>query len=738
MRSALVIEHNKEVRDPLCQILIHNFELKVDVCLEIPDLDLAQCDKEAETPIVQKLLNCEYSLIFIQNRMPGISGLEFIRRLSRLCKYRNVSLILLADSSFRNLIAEAYDAGVREYIATPLVPKEVIARIRHMLNLLDQTQDLKVQNKILQNALESATTQSRSSEERYRLATSAAMDGIWDWNLEDGSIFYSDTWCEMLGFEKHEVPTIPLFWTNRIHPEYRTEFTKVIDDHIRGKLGYISHETRIRNRTGDYLWVRVKGKVLRDKKNTPVRIVGAQSDISTFRKIQEQLLHNALHDNLTSLPNRTLFNERVSQAYLRFQRYPEEKFAIAFFDLDKFKDVNDVYGHAAGDKLLIYVSKILAESVRQVDTVARLGGDEFVILIEQITDLDEVTQIVERVFKAAETPIQIAGENIHPQFSVGVSISRETHVSADKTVKEADIALYQAKEGGRNQCVVYDPENHSKTPRKLELASSLASALDNKEIFVYYQPIVDTKSNKIWGYEALLRWHHPTLGLVSPIDFIPLAEQNDMIVHLDNFALNTALKQLSIWHRQKIKLLQANASPLKISINVSSSKVLEPNFIDHLTSLKTLYNLRAEDIILEFSEYHLGETLQKNHGILNDIRKKGFYVALDDFGEGRASVRSIVDYPLSVLKLDRSLIAGMDDDPKRKRLFHLIMNLGVESDLITIVKGVQDDQGFNAITEAGGRYIQGFYFSEPRLPDDLDDDATVLGRGKKLTFDNES
>lgn len=715
MRNILIIDHNPHNIDFLRQKLINDFGCAVTV--------LSQGQEALESPQ-------DYELIFIADQLPEISGTQFIKQFHEKYPESKSLLILIFNQKDDEKDAqEAFKAGVYDILQISSGEVKTHTRLRNFLDFAKATRELNTQNERIEHAVQSATYELRHFQERYLRATEAAKDGIWDWSIRKGQIFYSQTWCQMLGFEKEEVPSIPLFWTNRVHHDDLFLFTAAFDNYINGKTNSLEVEYRIRNRGGEYLWVKVMGIAVFDPETNHIeRLVGVQRDISAVKEVQMQLLYNALHDNLTKLPNRTLFTERLNQAFLRFKRYPNEQFAVVFFDLDKFKDVNDVYGHAAGDKVLKHVAKLLRGCVREIDTVARLGGDEFVVLADQISDKKDIIQMIERVFEEAKHPILIGDDKIYPLFSIGLSLSKESHTSANKALREADIALYQAKEKGRNQYVIFDPKVHNTTPRKVEMISSLSSALNNKEIFVYYQPIVDIKAQKIWGYEALLRWHHPTLGLVSPVDFIPLAEETDMIVHLGDFALRSAFEQLSKWRKDSKNNGLSGFGDTHISINMTAHQVLVPNFLESILSLVAFHDLRPQNIVFEFSEYNLSEIIKKNHSILVELRRRNFEIALDDFGEGKASVRSLVDFPLSVLKVDRSLILDIENDAKKRKLFNLVLKIGMESKLNMIIEGVQNKHMLDLVKNGGGSLIQGFYFSSPQLPKDLLSEVELLER----------
>lgn len=656
----------------------------------------------------------DFDLGLFDYRMPDLSGVDLVKAIRSQSRHHSVPLVIITADDNKAIIPSAFDAGASDYLTKPFDRSEFAARVRNLLHLRKTTLQLEDDNQSLEQHIEQATAKLQESEQRFRLAVEGTRDGVWDWNIKTGEIFYSANWCEMLGYQKDDVAPFPAFWMGRVHPDDLYILTAAIDNHISGKSDAIDCEYRIRHRKDYMIWVHTKGKAVRDARGVAVRMVGAQTDISSLKEAQAQLAHSALHDILTGLPNRSLFNERLNQAFLRYKRNVSDKFAVLFIDLDKFKEINDTYGHASGDKVLTVVTGILEKCTREVDTVARIGGDEFVILLEQTGTEDEAKIYVNRLYQETKTPVHLAGRDIKISLSVGAAFVDETHDSSDVVLKEADVALYQAKEQGRDRAVFFKDDMGGCSPRRREMIASMGNALVNNEIEIYYQPIVSLETQEHIGYEALLRWHHPTMGTISPEDFIPIAEKDDTIVRLGTYVMKGAMAQLTKWQAKY------QNPDLFMCINVTSAQIFQKGFFELLQTSCAQEGLDSDKIVLEFSEIGFAEIYKWDCSILNEIKVAGFHIALDDYGEGRASLRSLVDYQMDWLKIDRSLSLEMLTDERKRCLFDLMVHLGAESGLQIVVEGIETAPILEYVKRSQAHMGQGFLYSRPCPPKEIE------------------
>ncbi len=548
-------------------------------------------------------------------------------------------------------------------------------------------------------------------EERYALAAKGSNDGLWDWDILSGKIFYSKRWNEMIGFEETELVEGKEIWLQRVHPEDCEKLLYHIEESLKSSLEKnYQCEYRLLHKNGNYFWVVSKWITLFDNAGHAIRMVGAQSDIEKNKKIEEQLVHDAMHDFLTKLPNRNLLNDRLQQVLLRFKRAVSEDFALVLFDLDNFKYINDSMGHPVGDKLLIHVGKSLASIVRNTDTVSRLGGDEFAVIIQKPVDKHSFNMMVTRMASVLTSPIKIDEYLINPSVSMGIVWCNKTspYTSSDEIFRDADIALYHAKKSGKSRFVFYDNELREEAQKKFRISNNLKSALNKNQFSVFYQPIVLTQDGQIAGFESLLRWNHPDLGFVPPDQFIPIAEESDMIVELGNFVIQKSCETLAT--------LIEKYNPERnwyVCINVSA-KQLENNDIifeieraikDNFLSYQNLKVEVTESILLKNSDSELY--------ILEELRKKGIQIAIDDFGTGYSSLSTLHHFPFSFLKIDRSFITNVVTQPKLKSMIKSIILMAKTLDMKVVVEGVEQLEQYSILKEMEADYIQGYYFSKP-------------------------
>ncbi len=690
----LVVDDDKHILEYVSRHLESMFGNEV-ICFQDPRDALAWAEQN------------KAALGVIDFRMPNLSGIELVRQLRRLDDYEDVPMMMLTSDTNRDLIPEIFDAGFTDYTIKPIERKELFSRVNMGLQLHESKQTLETEKERLQLLVNEAEAIIREKEQRFRYAIDSTNDGIWDLHLKTNSLFLSNNWFKILGFSEDDLPHSLEFWCSRIHGEDLHIFTSALDALRQGKMDSINCSYRMIHKSGHIIWVTTKGKVQLDSHHSPIRVVGAHRDETETKNTFHQLTHDAFHDALTGLANRALLDERLAHVFLRYKRSSDSQFAVIFVDVDNFKQINDTFGHAIGDQLLIQLANILSSEAREIDTVCRIGGDEFIILLERTSLESDVLQIADRIYNCLSQPLTIAGNAIKLELSMGAAAINNTYESANQLLKNADIALYKAKENGRNQIVMFDDTMQSLDPRKRILLDSLRSALDNEEMEVYYQPIVDLKSKTLSGFEALLRWNHPDMGLISPVDFIPLAERNDTIVELSEFVLKEAIQQLAKWQKEYQR------PDLFMCINMVSDQISQPDFLENLHLKCTTNNIKPSDLVLEFSEYCLSQVFKWDSLFLNELKTSGYNIALDDYGESRASIRSLIDYRIDVLKVDRSLTLEVLHDERKRRLFDLMISLSHEVGLKVVIEGIQSSELLTYSEKSKAQYGQGFLFAKP-------------------------
>jgi len=423
------------------------------------------------------------------------------------------------------------------------------------------------------------------------------------------------------------------------------------------------------------------------------------------KQTEDQLKHHAFHDGLTGLPNRSLFMDRLSHVLERSNRHPDQLFAVLFLDLDRFKPVNDSLGHLVGDQLLIQVSIRLQECVRGMDTVARLGGDEFIILLEEITHPALVEEIARRINERLADPFQLGKNTIHSSASIGVTLCHGNYTKAESMMRDADIAMYQAKTQGKSRYVVFDPSGNEKSGSSGNMESALRQAIDNKELELYFQPIVSFEKGTIDGFEGLLRWIRDGREFAPPGKFIPLAEEVGLYEPIGKWALEQACAQARKW-------LDAGFSDLKISLNCSPKQFTQRGFVQLIRSVLCATGLPASHLMVEVTEGLLMENVGKNISILHKLRDMNVHVGIDDFGTGFSSLSYLRRFPIHTLKIDRSFIRNIPHNPDDSAIASAIVAMATNLGLDIQAEGVENLAQFDFLKARGCQSFQGFLFSK--------------------------
>ena len=549
----------------------------------------------------------------------------------------------------------------------------------------------------------------RESEQRYALAAQGANDGLWDWNLKDNSIYYSVRWKSMLGYSDREIGNSPDEWLSRLNADDRERvWARINTDVLQGNR-HLEIEYRIMHKDGTFRWMLCRGLALSDGEGKPYRMAGSQTDITARKKAEDQLLYDAFHDALTGLPNRALFRDRLHNAINRSKRLKQYIYAVMFFDVDRFKVINDSLGHAAGDRLLIEISGRMANGVRPGDTVARLGGDEFAVLLENVTDVTDIKSVVERIQSAFAAPFLIDDNEVYVTQSIGIALEQDRYEQPDQILSDADIAMYAAKAKGKARYEIFDDSMHSFVVKQLQLEADLRIAVEHLTDFVlHYQPILDVATRKLSGFEALVRWRHPLRGLVPPIEFIPLAEETGLIQQLGEWVLREACRQLKQWQNQ-----YHTARPLEMSVNVSGKQLLNDTFFDLLVGIIEETGIAADTLAIELTESIIMESLDVSVKAMNRLRDIGVKIHIDDFGTGYSSLSYLNRFPVSALKIDRSFISNMSLNDENREIVRAIVSLAHNLKLKVIAEGIELSSQLDEIGTMDCHLAQGYFFSRP-------------------------
>lgn len=556
----------------------------------------------------------------------------------------------------------------------------------------------------------------RESEERYALAAQGANDGLWDWNLRDNRIYYSIRWKSMLGFGEREIGDDPEAWHSRIHPDDRDTVSSKISAHLRQENTHFEIEYRIMHRDGSYRWMLCRGLAVRDSKGKAYRVAGSQTDITARKLAEEQLLHDAFHDALTGLPNRALFRDRLQHAINSARRIRTYRYAVLFIDVDRFKVINDSLGHSVGDQLLVEMGRRLSKALRPGDTVARLGGDEFAILLESVKDLSDAADVAERIQKEIAPSFLIQGHEIFITQSIGIAIRSDRYERPDQVLRDADIAMYQAKSKGKARYEFFEDSMHSNIVERLQLEADLRVATEHHEGFVlHYQPILDVKTQQLVGFEALVRWLHPRRGLIPPMTFIPIAEETGMIHGLGEWILRESCSQLMRWQRQ-----YQVSYPLKMSTNVSGKQFLKPGFAEKLIDILADTGMEPGSLAIEITESIIMEDVEIAVATMMKLRSHGVHIHIDDFGTGYSSLSYLHNFPVNALKIDRSFISRMSGNEENREIVKAIISLAQNLNLSVIAEGIELVTQLHEIKDMECQFAQGYYFTKPLPVSELD------------------
>ncbi len=550
----------------------------------------------------------------------------------------------------------------------------------------------------LREALTQAERALQESEARYALAAAAMNDGLWDWNLQTGEVFYSPRWQALLGLEEPITNGTSNDWLGRIHPLDRERVRAQLNAHLADNIPVFECEHRVLHRDGRYHWMMSRGLAVRDETGRALRVAGSLTSIA----------QQGVCDALTGLPNRALLLDRLRQAFEKYQRDPSQTFAVLFMDLNRFKVINDSLGHQVGDLLLIELAKRLQLCVRSADTVARLGGDEFVILLENLDGPHSVMQVIDRIGRYTATTFSLDGHQVASSTSIGVVMDIQHYVSTDDILRDADIAMYHAK-SRKNPYARFDKRMFERVASRQQTEMELRSALERGELFLMYQPIVSLKDGEVSGFEALVRWQHPRRGLVSPTEFIALAEETGLIGAIGEWVLSEACAQMSLWQRTQ------KDPPLTISVNLSSKQFMQPDLVKRVAAILRDTGLAPRYLKLEITESAVMEDPALAVEVLSALRDLGVRIAMDDFGTGYSSLSYIHSLPLDTLKIDQSFVNRMKSDPRSLEIVRTVVNLAQNLNLDVVSEGVESAEQATILGTLHCRYAQGYYFSKPLI-----------------------
>ncbi len=472
-------------------------------------------------------------------------------------------------------------------------------------------------------------------------------------------------------------------------------------------------EARVRQRT-----IQLEAEITQHKR-TQKRLKSSnrelEQEIKERQRVQRKLLHMAWHDTLTDLPNRALLMSTLSEAIDRVQQDQNYQFALLFLDFDHFKLVNDSLGHLVGDELLIAVAFRLRSCLNSQQTLARLGGDEFTILVEEIEDISEVIQIAESILSQFQYPFYLRNTyEIFINASIGIVLGTEDYEQPEEVLRDADAAMYAAKEAGKACYKVFDQTMHTRALIRLQLETDLRLAVERQDFILHYQPIVSLKTGKLLGFEALLRWNHPTQGLIYPDHFIPIAEETGLIVPIGSWVFREVCEQLNLWKNEAYYQSRNHPkSRFKLSVNLSVKQFLQPNLVSEFQEIMQNHNINGRNLKLEITESSIMKNIEEVIQILQQFRALKIQLSIDDFGKGYSSLSYLQKLPIDTLKIDRSFVKNMDENTDNLQIVQTIVTLAHNLGVGAIAEGIETKQQLSYLRTLGCEWGQGNLFSKP-------------------------
>jgi diguanylate cyclase (GGDEF)-like protein/PAS domain S-box-containing protein len=631
----------------------------------------------------------DFDAVLLDAMMPLQSGYEVLAEIRKNYSAMELPVLMATAKSQSEDVVSAFEFGANDYITKPINFPVAIARIKSQV------------------ASKKLSTQLRTSEMRYSLSAQGANDGLWDWDLQTNRIYYSERWKAILGLEPNEVGDAPEEWFDRVHAEDRAHVERAVAAHRAGETTQLECEYRILHHDKSYRWVLTRGMAVRDDSGHETRMAGSQTDITRGKGA----------DPLTGLPNRVMFMDALKVTVEAARQRPNACYAVLFLDLDRFKVINDSLGHMVGDQLLIAIARRLESCLRSADlitritercTISRFGGDEFVVLLSGLREHANATLVADRILSAFAEPVSLGGNDVSISTSIGIAVGTGGAESADDLLRDADTAMYQAKTNGKSRWCLFDQSMRDQAVERLELERELRNGIKLGEFIVHYQPIVELHSQSIKGFEALLRWKHPTRGLVSPADFVPVAEEIGFILELGAWVLRHACHQVRAW-----QLKFPTHANLFVSVNVSTKQFASSRLVDCVQESLAESGLDPHCLKLEITESAIMTDPKAAAETLNNLRSLGVSISLDDFGTGYSSLSYLQTFPISTLKIDRSFVNRLGSSNESDEIVRTIVNLAHNLGMEVTAEGIEETSQGDHLTNLACESGQGFLYSRP-------------------------
>lgn len=660
-------------------------------------------EAESGEELLEKIHDHKPDLILLDVMMPGINGFDTCVELRKLPIAKQLPVILMTGLDDTDSINKAFEAGATDYLPKPFKEAVLCNRVKYVL-------------RNYQNLL-----QLWESEARLAQAEKVAKVGSWEWDLDSGRIECSNQFKHLLDFDDQAEITVDSI-KKRVPDEDIQEFSNFLAQAINNtSLESYYHRVMIRDEI-KVVHHQIEVKSLRSEKKKV--LFGTIQDVTKLKQAEQKIKHLAYYDVLTGLPNRTLFKDRLFQAISQANR-ASSSLAVMFLDVDRFKRINDTLGHSVGDALLKEVAERISNVVRSSDSVARdsdsqhqeattarLGGDEFTILLTGIDYVQQTVRIAKRILEAIDVPININNQEIRVTASIGIALYPDDGVDVDTLLKQADSAMYFAKDQGRNAFKFYSKSINAKAFERLVLENELRTAIENNQLLLHYQPQVNIRTGKIVGAEALVRWKHPKLGMVSPGEFMQIAEEMGVVHTIDKWVMKEAACQNKTWRSEGLP-------SISVAVNVSNQFFWHPDFVNTVIETLNSTQLPPDGLDIELTEGIIIQDPDLAPIKIEILKEMGLKLSMDDFGTGYSSLSQMQHFPCDKLKIDRSFILNLESGDREIAIVKAIFVMAQAQDMSIVAEGVETVEQLSFLIEQNCDQVQGYYFSRPLPAEDF-------------------
>jgi diguanylate cyclase (GGDEF)-like protein/PAS domain S-box-containing protein len=619
------------------------------------------------------------ALLVLFAASPADEALRMVTRLRKGLNSATLPIVVLMAKGREELMVRALEVGADDCLETPAYPPLTLARIRALMGRLREM------------------AEGVDQRQRFDLVVRGAGDGIWDWRLTDDSVYFSPRWRELLGYQPEDRFSTMEDWLALVHPEESEMVKREMRNHLEGISLAFQVECRLRHKSQSYRWFLIRGTSQRDPYGHATRVAGSLTDISERK----------LTDPMTGLPNRIVLYDRINQAIIKTRRRKNSNYGIILLQIDRYETMREAYGQSFCDNVQRVVAQRIVGILRMTDTLTIMSDTTMCILVDVMREDTDLVRVAQRVRGAAEEPVSLGEESVMLTLSIGMAQGSTHHIGADELIKDATAALNKARQSGAGHEAVFDPDMQRRARDRLRIEADLHQALRREELRVFWQPIVELGPNRLAGFEALLRWEHPTRGLISPLEFIPVAEESGLIVPIGKFVLREALRQARAWH-------EAGAPrDLFMSVNVSSRQLDSPDLVEAVTAALGDHPVPAGCLHIEITESAVMRDVARSQDVLRQLKALGCHMALDDFGTGHSSLSLLQRLPLDYVKIDRSFIAAMSGEFSGESMVGAIIQIAKILRLTVIAEGIEAEADELRLRALGCQFGQGYRYGKP-------------------------